>query len=316
MRRLLTFLHQPYPVPDCPAVQWRRAALIGLFVSGFLLVFEPFGISLWRTDFKALKVAGFGLVSMLVTLAMHVGGPALVPSFFRENCWTVGRAALYLNLNLLLIATANLFYLAKLQGISYEKIELGWMVSATFLLGLFPTVGTTVATYIRQLHENQRRAAAVHLPTTATAISDERARPEILFREAQPPPPKATLASTLTFTAENGKDALTIATAAVLYLEAADNYCTVVHDGAGAAARALLRASLSRLATQASAQGAVRLVRVHRSYLVNLARVTRVSGNAQGYRLHLPVPDGEPVPVGRTYAEAVLAELQATAVRP
>jgi DNA-binding LytR/AlgR family response regulator len=212
-----------------------------------------------------------------------------------------------------------LFYLSKLQGVSFGKIELGWMVSATFLLGLFPAVGTTLATYIRQLHEHQRRAAAVRLLTPSAAMSDELARPDILLRETQPlssVPPKATLAPTLTFTAENGKDTLTIATAAVLYLEAADNYCTVVHDGAAVAGRTLLRASLSRLATQASTQGATRLVRVHRSYLVNLARVTRVSGNAQGYRLHLPIPDSDPVPVGRTYAEAVLAELQAPTIRP
>ncbi len=76
-----------------------------------------------------------------------------------------------------------------------------------------------------------------------------------------------------------------------------------------------MRASLSRLAGQAAEQGA-QLVRVHRSYLVNLQRVARVSGNAQGYRLHLSAPDVEPVPVGRTYSEAVLATLQRVGARP
>ena len=122
----------------------------------------------------------------------------------------------------------------------------------------------------------------------------------------------------LFFTPENGKDTLNVAAAEVLYLEAADNYCTIVYGRPGAApARALLRASLSRLAGQAAEQGADQLTRVHRSYLVNLARVARVAGNAQGYRLHLAgQPDADALHVGRTYAEAVLAALRGAAVRP
>ncbi len=45
------------------------------------------------------------------------------------------------------------------------------------------------------------------------------------------------------------------------------------------------------------------VLRVHRSYLVNLMQVEKVSGNAQGYKLRLKGSD-ETVPVSRNYLEA------------
>lgn len=44
------------------------------------------------------------------------------------------------------------------------------------------------------------------------------------------------------------------------------------------------------------------IVRVHRSYLVNLHKVEKISGNAQGYKLKLKGTD-HPVPVSRSYLE-------------
>ncbi len=320
LRRLLTFLRQPYPVLEARPAQWRRAGLIGLFVGGFLLVFEPFGLSEWQTPLKSLKIAGFGLVSTLITFGWYVGIPALVPGFFRENRWTVGRAALFLNGNIVLIAAGNLLYLSLITGVPLRALSPGWMLASTFLIGAFPAVGATVATYIRQLRRIETNLRTMpeyvsggdtHFQNLPNGVSTLRPSPGPL------PPPARTGAAELLFTPENGKDTLSVAAAEVLYLEAADNYCTVVYGRPGAApTRALLRASLSRLAGQATEQGATRLVRVHRSYLVSLDRVARVSGNAQGYRLHLAAAEVDAVPVGRTYAEAVLGALRSGAVRP
>ncbi len=320
MRRLLAFLRQPYPVLDAPADQLRRAGLIGLFVGGFLLVFQPFGLSEWHPAYKALKIGGFGLISTLVTASWHVAWPAVAPRFFVENRWTVGRAALFLNGNILLIAVANVLYLAALQDVRVGAGWLAWMISATFLLGLFPAAGVTVATYVRELRRHQTGAARVAAtepppatdgfgayeePVTISGVTTKNVTPEIVTPAA------------LAFTADNGRDTLTLPVAHLLYLEAADNYCTVAYGSPDVTpTRALLRASLSRLVGQAAEQGIHRLTRVHRSYLVNLDRVGRVSGNAQGYRLHLTAPDVEPVPVGRTYAEAVLAALREVRTGP
>ncbi len=227
----------------------------------------------------------------------------------------MARSALFLNCNIGLIAVANMVYMSWLLGVPLRQLSPGWMLASTFLVGFFPAAGVTATTYIRQLRRHQ--AGAAMLSNQLVALPPEASAPlsTDAHSAALPVPPRP-VAAAVTFTAENGKDTLTVPRADVLYLEAADNYCTVVHGPSGTpSARALFRASLSRLASQADAQGAARFARVHRSYLVNLDRVLRISGNAQGYRLHLPA-DVEPVPVGRTYAEAVLTELRPPAVRP
>ena len=170
MRRLLTFLAQPYPVLDGPARQLRRAALIGLFIGGFLLLFQPFGLNGWHPAHKALRIGGFGLITFAVTAAHYVGWPALRPGAFREARWTVGRAALFLNLNLLLIALANTLYVNALTGAPLRAANLSWMLLATFLIGAFPVAATTTATYVRQLRHYRAGAAALEVVGVAGVV--------------------------------------------------------------------------------------------------------------------------------------------------
>jgi DNA-binding LytR/AlgR family response regulator len=70
--------------------------------------------------------------------------------------------------------------------------------------------------------------------------------------------------------------------------------------------RTVLRNSLTNLEVILAGAG---LIRCHRSYLVNLRRVERVSGNAQGYRLHFIGLESS-VPVARGRSAKVLEILQ------
>jgi DNA-binding LytR/AlgR family response regulator len=97
---------------------------------------------------------------------------------------------------------------------------------------------------------------------------------------------------------------------AVLALVAADNYVEVHYERAGAPARALLRQSLAALEAQLAPWP--RFMRVHRSYVVNLTRVTAATGNAQGYRLQV-AGLAQAVPVARAYTAALRQRLQAPA---
>ena len=68
----------------------------------------------------------------------------------------------------------------------------------------------------------------------------------------------------------------------------------------------LLRSSLSRLEKQIDQP---HIVRCHRSYVVNINRVERVTGNAQGYKLHLFAGQFL-IPVARQYNESLVAGLK------
>lgn len=292
-------LRQPYPTNDSLAKTIQKSVLIGLFVGLFLLVFQPFGLNLWQTDNKALKLLGFGAITAIVTALNFILWSHLFPRQFSEAKWTVGREIMLITFNILLIAIANGFYMAALID-DLDTTGLNWvsLVLITYLVGLFPVTGVVLLNYIAQLRKYSRSAAElpVHPIPPAEPVS---AVTEVKIDKQ--------VSDTIQFVAENEKDKLVLSATDLLFIESSDNYCTVVYLKNGQPVKPLLRSSLSRLEGQLNQS---HIVRCHRSYLVNLDRVERVTGNAQGYKLHLL--NGQfIVPVSRQYNDTLVAELKA-----
>jgi hypothetical protein len=297
---MFRFLNQPYPIDSSARSQLRKALLIGLFIGLFLLAFQPFGLNLWETPDKAFKVMGFGAVTFVVTALNFVVLRWLFPSLYAENRWTVGREILGLMINIMLIAAANRLYLSWLLGPEEDK-GMSWlsMILGTFLIGLFPITGIVFVNYITQLKKYSQ--AAANLPVH---VHDDKAT---LVRNSPVSLPTEPDKSTVTLVADNEKDIVTLDAEDLLFIESSDNYCTVTHLKNKQVVKPLLRSSLSRLEKQITQP---HIVRCHRSYVVNLNQVERVTGNAQGYKLHL-LSGQFVVPVARQYNETLIAELKA-----
>jgi DNA-binding LytR/AlgR family response regulator len=99
----------------------------------------------------------------------------------------------------------------------------------------------------------------------------------------------------LKFTSENNKEVLEIKLNDLLYIESADNYSKFYFRKNGQIATSILRTSLSRVE---KAFLNPELFRCHRTYIVQLRNVERVSGNSQGYRFHFAGGE-DAVPVSR-----------------
>lgn len=297
--RLFELLRQPYPSTESPIRELRQAAVIGLFIGLFLLIFQPFGLSQWQTPDKVLKILGFGLVTFIVTAFNFTVWTKLFPRQFSDERWNVGRQIILTTGNILLIAIGNRLYLEWLLNQEGHTNYGSWleMVLGTFLIGLFPTTGAVMGNYIHKLRRYSQSAAgfSMHQPTPTAPASS-------------PAVPQPTQVDTpLTLMADNEKDAVTLDAAQLLCIESSDNYCTVVYQKDNQLVKPLLRSSLSRMEGQINQP---RIVRCHRSYVVNLDRVERVTGNAQGYRLHLANGLLQ-VPVARQYNETLVAEFKA-----
>ncbi len=297
---MFQLVNQPYPINDILLRQLRKAILIGLFVGLFLLIFQPFGINLWETPHKVIKILGFGFISFAVTALNFIVLRQLIPRLFIEERWTVGREIIAIMANILLIAIANLLYLNWLLAPG-EESGINWpgMILITFLVGFFPVVGLVLFNYIAQLKKYSQAAAELPLHSTNPGAFHTENSPAVQTEK--------TATSTLTLIADNEKDAVMFLAEDLLFIESSDNYCTVVHLKNEQVSKSLLRSSLSRLEKQVAQPHSVRC---HRSYVVNLNRVERVTGNAQGYKLHL-FSGQFVVPVARQYNETLIAELKA-----
>jgi hypothetical protein len=280
-------LSHPYRLANTGLAAWRNALAFGLFVLLFLVVFEPFGLAafkgaVWKTAF------GYGAICTAVMFVLNGLVPRLMPSFFSGSRWTVGREIGWTLVNVLLIGLANLVY-SVVIGLSRPSWStLLWFEAYTLLIGLFPV--TAVVLWNEARLSRRYREGSEQVNARMPPIAD---RKEVSSGEASMPTGKAAV---ITIPSESGREDLTLPASELLFIRSAGNYLEV-HKAQGAhVERHVLRGSLKR--TEEALSGNPRLLRCHKSHLVNLDRVSRVSGNAQGFQLHLD-QGMEVVPVSR-----------------
>lgn len=278
---LFNLLRQPFPYGfDSPRRALLTALGAGVFIWLFLLFFQPFDINLWKDPNKPWYLLGYGIITFLSMLFLWIVLPKITPNWFSEARWTVGKQIASVLATVALVALGNVFYSHWAFGQPLNGQTLLGFLYVTTAVGLFPAVGITYINYVRNL----RRYSQPPQPTPLTPrekVADEAQRIELL--------------------AENEKDRLRLPLTDLLYIESADNYSEIVFLQNAQVKKELLRGSLSRFESQVPPTV---VVRCHRSYLVNLHRVERVTGNAQGYKFYLTGLE-TPVPVARKYAGVV-----------
>ena len=279
---MFTFLTQPYPREPREPRRWLlTSAGAGTFVAVFLLVFQPFGSAQWDDPAKPYILVGYGLVTFACLVGLGLMFPRVFRNVFEEKNWTVGREIAWTLFVMVFIALGNILYSQWTMGNGFGHL-LFWL-GITAAVGVIPSTVITLLTYMRLL----RKYAGDDL--------------EVKTREPEISPVVAS--ATITFTAENEKDSLTLPVVDLLFVESADNYSEIIFLQNEKTKKTLLRGSLSRFEEQAHHPD---VVRCHRSFVVNLQRVGSISGNAQGYKLQLQNYPA-PIPVARRYGDLVAA---------
>lgn len=296
-----SFFKKPYPYNPFTKKDLLSSFLIGCFVAFFLLVFQPFEISMWKTEYRSLKILGFGLVSFICPVIFKVLLVVLIKKSRPEETWVVWKEILALVFALLFIAIGNLVYAGFISIVSYSLNDLLLAFLTTFLLGIFPITANIVIKYNRFLALNQKEAQHMEHEVkeyqlrTETHVLDQKEVP-ILSKTEQ-----------LVLISENEKDTLELGANDLLYIESADNYCEVVFLKNNTVTKHLIRASLKLLESQITVSY---IIRCHRSYIVNLKQVDHIKGNAQGYKIDFKQGMDYMVPVSRNYGKVLFERLE------
>jgi hypothetical protein len=268
------FLIQPYPFQS----RSFKKSLIhsigeGLFLFFFLAFFQPFGILEWNVSNKYLYLTGFGLITTFVSFLKKVLLPFLFPNFFCEKNWVIWKEVLTTFFILFFISLGNLFYMKYILNIDYFTFYSSFLT--VLGIGIF-----LIVFWVLFNHYLQFKKFSQEIP---------------LKKEIKPEPGVSRII------AENGKDFFEFNNSDLLYIESTDNYCSIHYFEKGIIKKLLIRSTLSRIEI---ALAGTNIVRTHRSFMANLEHVNRVSGNAQGYKLHFL--SGEiVVPVARKYAKVI-----------
>lgn len=288
---MFKFLQQPYPLATAGG-KIITPLVFGVFIALFLYIFRPFGLGGLAPERLLRAAGGFGLVTFGIVFLEIWISPLLMPAYFREASWTVGREIFVILTDVFLIGLGNLVFSAWYLHTSFTVSSVIWFQVVTLVVGVLPVSLWTMYT---QLKLQKKYTAEAH--TLDTQVQ-ERKHPET--------PAPAPVETTVQLTAEQGGEGLQLHPEQLLYIAAADNYIKVYHLEKGIVKQSMLRCSLKRAAT--GLEGYPQFFRCHRTFLVNLDHVTEVSGNAQGYKLQL-AHTGDWVPVSRSLHQEIRERL-------
>jgi LytTr DNA-binding domain len=284
---VLKILQQPYPFGEKSNIRLLIQSIgEGTFIALFLIFFQPFGVSEWQDPNKNWYLACYGLITTLCGIILRFVVFKTFPKYHSEATWNIGKEILSIMMLILMIAVGNVVYSNFVFNLENGISSFFWMLLVVMIIGVFPATFGVMLNYIVQLKKYNQPIVVHH----SQVVENQ----------------EISVLKNIKLIAENEKDSIELSPESLYFIESSDNYSTVYFekDGtptAGKLHKELLRSSLTRLESQIFAEN---IVRCHRSFIVNLDKVEKVTGNAQGYKLHLKSPELL-VPVARKYSEII-----------
>jgi hypothetical protein len=279
-----SFLLQPYPVDHSVRRKLPVGAGIGVFVALFTAVFRPFGIASLPPREQWLHPLLFGLVTFVVCSLCDIGLTRLLPRVFAEENWKSWKEIVFLVFIVVCISAGNYWLMHVLYREPPGGRRFSRVLSITAQVGIFPVVFMVLTK--QMLLYRRYFAAALQLNRQLQPPDVEPVAQTSVGAEAR-----------VVLQGEGLKERLELGRNQLLYVRSADNYVEVFFSAEAAIRSQLLRLSLKNVERQLSAFSC--FFRCHRVHLVNIDMVERVTGNAQGLRLHLKGVQ-KPVPVSRS----------------
>jgi hypothetical protein len=286
--KIKRFLDQPYPADYDFEKLVKVSAACGLFVSLFLIIFDPFGKEQSVVPIIDMVLTlGYGLVTFFVIFIVGTILLYFYPDIFNEENWKVKNEIVASILILIIIGLANATYTAIT---SFQSFSIGLFVEFqmyTFLVGIFPTIFFIIMEQHWLLKKNFKEAQQINAKLQknhTTFQNNSRSEESILL------------------TSDNEKEELKIEPAKLLFVKSVGNYIEVYFKNSDKIDSKIMRSSLKRI--EDLIVNHKYICRSHRAYLVNLNNISNVTGNSQGYQLELEGTEKN-VPVSRKYLKNI-----------
>ncbi|MBL4788530.1 MAG: LytTR family transcriptional regulator [Kordiimonadaceae bacterium] len=269
---------KPFPPPRPSLIASGVILITGVLITAGLLFFAG---SLTGKGTQQLMLL-FGISATGTALIVRNGASHLFPTLLAEQRWTIGREIVFEIIYLQIIAASLALVAVFFNSTDLTASTYALFAGGTSLLGALPIMLKVMITENSLLKRNLQDMAAMLPPAQIPATGPT------------PKPAKRITLQALT------NQHLDMFEHELLYISAHQNYCEVTFLKDGSPTTELIRQNISALADQLKGTS---LVRCHRSAVVNTGHVITVSGNAQGYQLHL---QHGTAPLSRGFAKTVL----------
>lgn len=271
MRR---FLNKSYPFDFGLSKRLIISAWTGLGIFLLILFFQPFGIDKTNLDNYILLITGFGGISILTQLIIHlsipVGRISSRPGHYNFNILLLFELIIWI-----LVSVAFSFYLRYVCGVRITF----FIEFRLILIALLPAVVNMIIYEISDLRERLKRAGGDG-------------------RNVVAPPLENAKAEYIEFRSSAGSDRLKVNINSLLMIRSAENYVEIYYYDQAATKRVLLRNTLRNMEELLSSFPGI--ARCHRNSIVNLQHAQKLKRSPGGFSLVIK-DISEDIPVSRQY---------------
>jgi len=270
------YLNRPFPTADSSNSKIFVSLFFGFFIFTFLYIFRPFGISN-NNEYALLISLGFGFITLLIVGVNQLIISLFFPHFFDPDQSKIKHNYIVSIWSLLSISIFNWLYSKYILQDMIHQYSLWDFILITFAVGIIPIFVSIV------IFEKKLSKANQTLAEDTNSI--------ILQRKSGP------VSDFITLQSELKSENLSLSISDLIAIKAEGNYCEIYYFKQGKFTPQLMRISLKSL--EKILEVYPQFMRCHRSYLVNLKLVSKVSGSARNISLHIDNVDFS-IPVSRT----------------
>ncbi len=269
-------MNQPIDTISSSRDKWIFIGFVSLFITIFLLVFQPFGVNNFDPTHSINQVfffsmLGFGFViGLTLSLFEFLIGPAI----FKKKILSI---FLLRTITELIVVASAIFIYYNILGNFHDwhfrsYIDFIFNVS---MMSIIPII-------IIFLYTNNRK--------TKEAYQLLELKPAISISDKY-----------VSLTSSNGKDSISLTLNDLLFVEAEDNYISVSYIEKETLKKQLLRATMKEVEKNLNSEF---VLRCHRSFIVNMNKVEKVIKD--GHQIKLFIPElSFPIIVSRSYVPKI-----------
>lgn len=286
-KRFLEWFSSPYYFNPSFTFKVKTSFTFGISVFVFLYVFKPFSIASFG-DYILQYTSAIGVFTTVGSFLMLFIPPLIFPEYFNEDKWTVGKNLIFLFIGIFFVGFV-LWYCSTIykDGKELPVVDLPLFLLYTFLVGAIPIF---VSIYLNERNLRRKRKKKIK------AIR--------IFREKKKLELNKTLDTEITIYSDNKKEHIIFDINELVYVTSQGNYASFfLKLGSDSLKEKILRVTLSEI--EKNLEPFTKVIRCHKSYIVNTNFITDISGNARGYLLKSEIISFD-IPVSRSFSKQSL----------
>lgn len=264
------------------------AIMLSLYIVIYIAFVQPFGLAFLDWVEKWSIIAVYGALSIAATLLSYVLFKQF-NEYFRKKSFLI-RYFFLAVLNILILTFALYLYNGFQELNNFDFVSLTKVLFQVVIISFLPVLLLVVFSERISYKDNLK-----DIPLEAIV---QQQNDEIIEVESE---------NKIIINTDNVGGVLQFYQSQIICFEANDNYTAIFFLKEGHLKKELYRITLKKVELQLF--DVKEFVRCHKSYIINISFLRRISGNAQGFKMHLNHLDFE-IPVSRSFPRQIIDKLK------